>query len=368
MPKIVVNDPDGSSRVVRDKPFDLERILQENIQRLPELIPIEDAIGQQVALLPIGMEVQVGSGAIDILMLDSEGVLTIVETKLAKNPESRREVIGQVLEYGAHISEWSLLDVEREAERFFRSGDAPSEHKNSTFKAAIERFLDAAGQEIKEPQELLNRIAENLHSGRLRLIVASDQLLEVALKTITFVNAYSSFEMYLLQVTCYVDGDGTSIYVPSLHGYTRKVQTHQPSPWTEDRFFSHLMADNDEVTISYVREVFERFSEWTHEPYWGSGSTFGSFNLLVNLGGSKLNVAQITSRGDLYVFFGNFYSKDMPDHAQRLAENLNKIPGVQFDDDRSHKFPPVPRSVLRDDTRRSQALDAIRNCVEGLAG
>ena len=98
MSKIVIRKPDGVSQVIRDKPFDLERVLQEDIQSLPEVIPLEDALGQPVGLLPIGMEVQVGSGAIDILMVDSTGVVTIVETKLAKNPESRREVVGQVLE------------------------------------------------------------------------------------------------------------------------------------------------------------------------------------------------------------------------------------------------------------------------------
>jgi hypothetical protein len=46
--------------------------------------------------------VSIGSWSLDHLLVDQEGILTLVETKLAENPESRREVIGQVLEYAAN--------------------------------------------------------------------------------------------------------------------------------------------------------------------------------------------------------------------------------------------------------------------------
>ena len=57
-----------------------------------------------------------GIGSIDLLLSDQDGILTILETKLADNPEITREVVGQVLEYAAHESlEWDVKRVLQEA-------------------------------------------------------------------------------------------------------------------------------------------------------------------------------------------------------------------------------------------------------------
>ena len=50
----------------------------------------------------LGEQVSIGSWSAGHLLLDQEGILTLVETKLAENPESPREVIGQILAYAAN--------------------------------------------------------------------------------------------------------------------------------------------------------------------------------------------------------------------------------------------------------------------------
>jgi hypothetical protein len=250
MAKIVIEQADGTPRVVKDKPFDLERVLQDNIKRLPDLIPIEEATGEPVRLLPIGIEVGVPTGAMDLLLLDSAGVLTIVETKLAKNPESRREVIGQVLEYAAYISEWGLEEIERHAEQFLGSDEADGDYKDLAFEDALAKFLGLTEGDTEALGNYLDRLSQNLKAGKLRLIVATDRLVETARKTITFVNTYSSFEIYLLQITCYEDDDRTRVYVPSLHGYARKVpvtpqRTHEE--WTWEKYEAELGWSEEQV-------------------------------------------------------------------------------------------------------------------------
>lgn len=49
--------------------------------------------------LPWGTEVFVDAGPIDVLLLSSRGRIGIVETKLSYNPEKRRTVVAQVLDY-----------------------------------------------------------------------------------------------------------------------------------------------------------------------------------------------------------------------------------------------------------------------------
>jgi hypothetical protein len=227
MTKIVIETSPGKSRVVTSKPYDLEVVLQKNINNLPQLIPLEEAMDEPVELLPIGMEVSAGSGSIDLLLLGSDAVVTIVETKLAKNPESRREVVGQVLEYAAYAADWSLEDVRRIANGYLAG----------RFDEVLGEFLGSELEDTSGTDEYLGRLAQNLKDGHLRLIVASDRLLETARKTITFVNRNSNFEIYLLQITCYEDEEGTRIYVPSLHGYAQKSKPSPPrSPWTWERY------------------------------------------------------------------------------------------------------------------------------------
>ncbi|RQD75650.1 MAG: hypothetical protein D5R97_05665 [Candidatus Syntrophonatronum acetioxidans] len=84
----------------------LEEGLQELIENHPGLVP-----GSQVmpgredpprfALLC--REMPVGSWSLDFLLVDQYGILTLLEAKLVENPDSRRAVIGQIIEYVAKL-------------------------------------------------------------------------------------------------------------------------------------------------------------------------------------------------------------------------------------------------------------------------
>ncbi len=61
-----------------------------------------------------GKEVSVkeaGGISIDVLILSESGRIGIIETKLAHNPEARREVVAQVLEYAIHLPSVAVEDL-----------------------------------------------------------------------------------------------------------------------------------------------------------------------------------------------------------------------------------------------------------------
>jgi hypothetical protein len=61
-----------------------------------------------------GKEVSVraaGGITIDVLILSEFGRIGIIETKLAYNPEARREVVAQVLEYAVHLPSMAVEDL-----------------------------------------------------------------------------------------------------------------------------------------------------------------------------------------------------------------------------------------------------------------
>ena len=76
-----------------------EQFLQALLADHPELLPIEDLRDDVGYLLCIGREVVVPSGVIDNLYLSTTGYPVIVETKLWRNPQARREVLSQTLDY-----------------------------------------------------------------------------------------------------------------------------------------------------------------------------------------------------------------------------------------------------------------------------
>jgi hypothetical protein len=86
-------------RVVLGAGTHSEAWLQALIFDHPELLPvaqIEPAFG---SLIPAGREVACGTGSIDNLYLTPSGGIVLVETKLWRNVQARREVVGQALDY-----------------------------------------------------------------------------------------------------------------------------------------------------------------------------------------------------------------------------------------------------------------------------
>src|ERR1700759_2110336 len=86
-----------------------EKQLQKLLYESPELIKTEDdsaIVFAREASLP-------GSGYTDLIGIDVEGNVFLVETKLARNSEIRREVIGQIMEYAAFLWGKSYEDIDR---------------------------------------------------------------------------------------------------------------------------------------------------------------------------------------------------------------------------------------------------------------
>lgn len=94
--------------------------------------------------LPWRTEVNFGSGPIDVLLVSSYGRIGIVETKLSYNPQKRREVVAQVLDYAL-----SLQDVDREA---------------------LPNLPDSPDAPLEED------LVECLNAGRFLLVIAGDAL------------------------------------------------------------------------------------------------------------------------------------------------------------------------------------------------
>ena len=89
-----------------------ESWLQEVLRIHPDILPTAEIEPIFHPLIPIGREVTVGTGSIDNLFISHRGYLVLVETKLWRNPEAKREVVAQAIDYGSSISKWSYSSLD----------------------------------------------------------------------------------------------------------------------------------------------------------------------------------------------------------------------------------------------------------------
>lgn len=74
-----------------------EAHLQDLLYGTPDLIPIESLSEDEVALKICVKEARLpGSGNPDLIGVDERGGITLIECKLATNPDIKRKVIGQI--------------------------------------------------------------------------------------------------------------------------------------------------------------------------------------------------------------------------------------------------------------------------------
>ena len=89
-----------------------ERWLQELIRQHPTCLPmdqIEPGIG---CLIPVCMELPLPVGSVDNLFITPEGNLVLVGVKLWGNPEARRKVVAQALDYATALFKLNYSELQ----------------------------------------------------------------------------------------------------------------------------------------------------------------------------------------------------------------------------------------------------------------
>ena len=133
------------------------------------------------------------AGPVDVAYVNPAGRITLVECKLWRNPEARRKVVAQILDYARALVRWSYSDLQRQVSMASeRRGNIPFELARSADPALIEhQFVDA--------------VTRNLRSGRFLLIVAGDGIREdvAALADLISRNSSLGFSFGLVELALY---------------------------------------------------------------------------------------------------------------------------------------------------------------------
>lgn len=144
-----------------------EQFIQRLVFDHPEALPIAEIDRAYEGLIPVCMELNTQAGPLDVLYVNSKGRLVIVEAKLWRNPEARRKVVGQILDYAKELSRWDYEDLQREVSRSTkRKGNAlyeiVREHDKSLEEA---RFVDDVSRSLREGRFLLLVVGDGIREG-----------------------------------------------------------------------------------------------------------------------------------------------------------------------------------------------------------
>ena len=90
-----------------------EDTLQDLLFRFPRALPISAIDATYGDAIPVCRELATPAGFLDALYVNHLGWLTLAEFKLWRNPQARREVIGQILDYAKDLASWGYEDLQR---------------------------------------------------------------------------------------------------------------------------------------------------------------------------------------------------------------------------------------------------------------
>jgi hypothetical protein len=145
--------------------------LQDLLFKHPESLPLVEIDTSFSDPIPVVRELSTPVGPLDVLYLTPQGKLVVLEAKLWRNPEARRKVIGQILDYAKELSRWSLEDLERTVSQALRKSTG-----TTTRLYDLVRHHPAA-----LPESAFNdAIARCLRRGEFMLLIVGDGIQEGA--------------------------------------------------------------------------------------------------------------------------------------------------------------------------------------------
>ena len=157
--------------------FQDEATLHSLIAQNPQLLPLAGS----PRLTVLGSEIQMGTGYADILAVESSGRPTIIEVKLASNPEARRAIVSQVIAYASFLHGCDVESLERGPLR------------RSLADAGYGSILDAVQAQDQEgavdAASFSSSMQEFLDQGHFRLVLVLDEVSAELTRAVAYLDA-----------------------------------------------------------------------------------------------------------------------------------------------------------------------------------
>jgi hypothetical protein len=190
-----------------------EAEVQALVESHPGCLPIREVDPIFVGAVHICRELTTPAGSIDNLLVTPTGLPIIVECKLWRNPEGRRTVVGQILDYAKELTRWSSSDLQREVnKRLNGSGNTVLEAVRKT-----DPFVD----EI----QFNDALTSNLRRGRFLLLIVGDGIREGVEAIAEYIQRHAGlhFSLGLVELPIYKLPSGERLVVPRVLARTAVI-------------------------------------------------------------------------------------------------------------------------------------------------
>lgn len=354
--KIYSLSNEGTFESIDKEPYQREYELQSLLEKHPDLLAgdqIDESNPRRWLLVSREMGVPDDDGGpdkwyLDHLFLDQDAIPTLVEVKLRTNNDSRRKVVGQMLDYAANsVAYWPIESLRTAYEELCdESGKDPN--------LLILELIKASSEEINSIDRFWNQVRTNLQAGRIRLLFIADEIPRELQQIVEFLNSQlSPAEVLAIELRQYKSGKLTTI-VPRVIGQTAASITRKNPPpiggkWDEASLFRELKSRCNSEEIRAAAGILEWTKGNADRIWWGNGEKRGSFTPIVEQNGAQHYLFAVKTNGVIETYF--YYLKNKPPFSseelrKELLKKLNEIPGINLPSDSIDRGPSIPLSKL----------------------
>lgn len=245
--------------------------LQRLLYRVPDSLPIQEIDPSLGRLVPVGMELRTPDGGfVDNVFVTQQGNIVIVECKLWKNPEARRAVVTQVIDYARSMANWRYQDFDNAV------GKCINEEKKPIGKTLFQIVSEAYDNDPEvDEASFIDAVQRNLRLGRLLLLIAGDGIREGAEGLVDYLQTHGGlrFDLAMVEIAIY-EADGHGLFVqPRLLARTLNIERAvfrieggdlqiakaetsaetigaRRTSLTYDSFFEQLQTSNPHLTVA----------------------------------------------------------------------------------------------------------------------
>jgi len=346
-------DQNGNLSEMNQQEYSSEDLLQKLLEDYPSLIP-----GNQVDELNprkwifISREFSVpdsessaGRWSLDHLFLDQDGIPTLIETKRSSDTRIRREVVGQMLDYAANAtSYWTIERIQAQFELNCEKNDIePGTELDDKFEDDIDY------------SEYWKKVADNLQSGRIRMLFVADKIPFELRQIVEFLNEQMNpAEVLAVEIRQYI-GKNNKTLVPRVIGQTSKLQRKKSTArktrqWDEGSFLSELKKNNGADDVRLVENLLEWCKSNGIRFWWGKGIKHGSCFPVFEHKGESYTFFAMWTYGGIEIQFQHMKKKPIfndVENRRKLLEKLNEINGILIPEDKIELRPSIPYSALK---------------------
>ena len=329
----------------------LQNLLFEN----PTILPFSDLEPTFDGSLPIAREMGTGAGPVDLIYMNSKGYITLVETKLWRNPEARRSVVAQIIDYAKEIAEWSY-------EQFVEAIKRTSLYKNRSGDPLINQFSDMEGDDFDQII-FIDRVTRNLQKGRFLLLIVGDGIKEGVERMADFLQQtpHLGYSLALVELAIYRESPERkeSFYVqPKILARTKEItraivelkipatysdikvtlpdekpeKTSSRRRITEEEFFEELEKSSGDKSVDFAKWVLDQAEDHDLRIDWRDAGPMLKYDDPES--GEFFTLAQLHKSGSLRSTSHNLYKRFRKNGwpfdacANYLDEVASLIPGA----------------------------------------